>query len=261
MEKDELISSGILELYTLRKLTSEESIEVESKMQQADLKRELESVQHAIIDYCRFHELNPPPVLRSQVMELIQPVDAAIPKKKDSGENNSLTYKYMIAASLAALIVSTFASWFFYSKWDEAERKYSGMLQDKNELSENYNVMKSAYEEQSVMLSVIREPGSKAYDLFPVNISLIYKARVYWNGSLQQTYVDALALPPVEKGSQLQLWCIARGVTMDAGVIINGQHGIQRMKDMPEAGMWFITLEPSGGSSSPDLGRIVMKSY
>jgi len=261
MEQEEIISSGILELYSLRKLSSEESGEVESKIHHEEMKKELSAVQDSIIDYCRFHELNPPPVLRAQIMEQVLPGEAVVPKKKKPGESSSLTYKYLIAASLAALIVSTFASWFFYSKWDDAEKNYSGMLQDKNELSENYNVMKSAYDEQSVMLSVIRDPGSKAFDLFPVNISLIYKARVFWNGSLQQTYVDALALPSLEKGKQLQLWCIVRGTALDAGIIINGQHGVQRMKDMPEAGMWLITLEPAGGSSSPDMSRIVMKSY
>ena len=44
-----------------------------------------------------------------------------------------LTYKYLIAASLAALLIVTFASWFFYNNWNDAEDRYVAVLKEKKQ--------------------------------------------------------------------------------------------------------------------------------
>ena len=68
----------------------------------------------------------------------------------------------------------------------------------------------------------------------------------------KQAYIDILDLPIPDEGKQYQLWALVGGKPVDAGVF-ELVSGIQRVKDIPEADAWAVTLEPKGGSISPTL--------
>ncbi|MES1224123.1 MAG: anti-sigma factor, partial [Bacteroidota bacterium] len=80
-------------------------------------------------------------------------------------------------------------------------------------------------------------------------------AKVYWNKNSQEAFLDVskLPLPPGDK--QYQLWALVDGKPVDAGVFEVGATvtGLQKMKMIPAAQAFAVTLEPRGGSVSPTL--------
>lgn len=260
MDIKEYINSGVVEMYAMHALSPQEKAEFEQKLLlYPELKKELLKVQESLDDYAGSHAANPRPELRAKILDSIEPAGSSKSKSKviPIRENNSLTYKYMIAACLAALVVSTFASWFFYSRWNEAEDRYTSLLNDKNQLAQNYNLVKNEYDRNVNDLIVMRDQQALVVQLFSTDTAKNYEARVYWNKNTRESYIDILALPVPDEGKQYQLWALVGGKPVDAGVF-ELVAGIQRVKDIPEADAWAVTLEPKGGSVSPTLEQMYL---
>lgn len=246
-------------MYAMHALNPQEKAEFEQKLLlYPELKKELQKVQESLDDYSESHASNPRPELRAKILQSIEPEVAKKSKVLPIRENNSLTYKYLIAACLAALVVSTFASWFFYSRWNEAEDRYSALLNDKNQLAKNYNLVKNEYDRNVNDLIVMRDQQSKVIQLFSTDTTKNFEARIYWNKNSHESYIDVLALPIPDEGKQYQLWALVGGKPIDAGVFEITLSGIQRVKDIPAADAWAVTLEPKGGSVSPTLDQMYL---
>ncbi|MBK6987793.1 MAG: anti-sigma factor [Bacteroidetes bacterium] len=258
MDIKEYINSGVVEMYAMHALNPQEKAEFEQKLLlYPELKKELQKVQESLDDYSESHASNPRPELRAKILQSIESKKQKA-KVLPIRENNSLTYKYLIAACLAALVVSTFASWFFYSRWNEAEDRYSALLNDKNQLAKNYNLVKNEYDRNVNDLIIMRDQQSTVIQLFSTDTTKNFEARIYWNKNSHESYIDVLALPIPDEGKQYQLWALVGGKPIDAGVFEITLSGIQRVKDIPAADAWAVTLEPKGGSVSPTLDQMYL---
>lgn len=257
MDIKDYISSGVVEMYAMHALGPQEKSEFEQKLLlYPELKRELLKVQESLDDYASSFATNPRPELRFKLLQSIEPAKKSKKEQKNSApvkENNFLTYKYLIAACLAALVVSTFASWFFYSRWNEAEDRYTSLLNDKNQLAMNYNLVKNEFDKNANDLFIIRDQDMKVIQLLSNDTSKHSEVRLYWNKNLHESYLDMISLPIPDEGFQYQLWSVVKGKPVDAGIIEFSVSGIQRMKDVTEADSWLVTLEPNGGSITPNL--------
>jgi len=262
MNINEYIVSGIVELYAMDALSPGEKKEFERLMVlYPEIGKELNKTKEVLEKYVAGHSLNPRPQLRYDVIEKIsiEKKETEKSKRKPPQNDYSLTYKYMIAASLAALVVSTFASWFFYSRWNEAEERYSELLNEKIELSQNYNLLKFSFDESVSNLIILRDERSDVFVLRSTDAIHHYQARVYWSRYSRRSYVDVLSLPKPEDGKQYQLWALSGGKPIDAGVFLIDEEGIQRMKDILTADSWIVTMEPNGGSLIPSMDQIVLR--
>jgi hypothetical protein len=262
MNIDEYIGSGVVDLYAMNALSPNEKKEFERLMiLYPEIGLELNKTKAVLEQYAAGHSMNPRPQVRKEIIDSINTGNglAQKPNEKSRSGNYSLTYKYMIAASLAALVVSTFASWFFYSRWDEAEERYSKLLNEKNDLSQNYNLLKSTFDESVSNLVIMRDESSDVFVLHSKDSTQRLQARVYWSKYSMRSYLDLISLSPPGDGRQYQLWALSGKDTFDAGVFLNGEP-LQRMKDIPHADSWLITIEPKGGSPFPNLQQVVLRS-
>jgi anti-sigma-K factor RskA len=264
MDVKEYIASGVVEMYALGSLSTDEKNEFEQRLLlYPELKEELTNVQAVLENYVDADGRNPRPILRTKILEKINGSAAPEADKKEirALNSHSLTYKYLIAASLAALVISTFASWFFYSRWNESEDRYISMLKEKNQFVQNYNVMKGTFDKLYGDLMVARDLNSKVFMLMPVDSMKKYQARVYWNKYTREVYLDMLSMPEPGEGKEFQLWSMENGKPVDAGVFsTTGEEGMHRMKNIASSDAWAVTIEPMGGSQAPDLSQVVLKS-
>jgi len=265
MNVKEYISSGIVELYAMNALSPEDKKEFEQMgLLYPEVGEELRKVEKKLEGYALSHPLNPRPILREKILSnLIKNGDSvkeAPPKKDIDDGDHSLTYKYLIAASLAALVISTFASWFFYTRWNDAEERYTTLLKEKNDLAVNFNVVKATYDETLANLLIIRDELSEVYSLHSTDTAHNYQARVYWNKFNLHTYIDVLSLPVPPEGMQYQLWAFVKWKSFDAGTLHSETRSIERAKDIANADSWMITLEPKGGSPTPTMDRVYLKN-
>lgn len=181
--------------------------------------------------------------------------------RRSKRNSYDMTYKYLIAASLAALMISTFASWFFYSRWVEAEERYSAQLAEVNQLSQTYNMMKTSLDESVTNLSHLRDEYSAVYQLTSVDTSKHYNVRVFWSKYSKQTYLDVIMLSPPTSGHVYHLW--AKKSTTEAddcGLFDAASEDVQRMKDQPENLGWAISEEVEGTTPIQPSAVLIAKS-
>lgn len=261
MDVKDYISSGVLELYAMGALAPQEMKEVEAMCSShSEVAQELKKVQDTLNDYAKAHNRNPGPEVRANLMNRIT----------SSGENekvvqmrspHELTYKYLIAACIASLIISTFASVFFYQKWSESEDRYIVMMNEKNVLAQNLSVVKSDNDKMSHDMSVMRDPAISIFTLRAIDSTKYYMVHVMWNKYTRQTFIDVADLPSPGEDKQYQLWALMGGQPIDAGVFEMPEvDGMQKLKPISEAESWAVTIEPIGGSNAPTMDQMVLIS-
>jgi hypothetical protein len=178
--------------------------------------------------------------------------------------NNSLksdlTYKYLIAACLASLVISTFASYFFYDRWSEAEDRFVLMLNERNRTVHNYNEVKNSFDKVVGDLLIMRDEDATIIVMHPADTTKQSCVRVYWNRNTHETFIDVILLDAADSTKQYQLWAMASGQPVDAGVFTVDATGIQRVKPVTNADSWVVTLEPKGGSTVPTPDKVLLVS-
>ena len=80
-------------------------------------------------------------------------------------------------------------------------------------------------------------------------------ATVYWDTRTKDVYLFSNNLPPAEPGKQYQLWAMVDGKPVDAGVIGNCE-GLCKLKNIPSAQAFAVTLEKAGGSPVPTMSSL-----
>lgn len=161
------------------------------------------------------------------------------------------TYKLLLGACIGSLVISTIASYFYYSKWSESQDRTMLLLMEKNVLIQNYDQLKNSFDKIFTNLSVIRDENAKMILLRSSDSSKHYLCRVYWNQYTRKTFIDAVSLPATDSAMEYRLWALAGGQFMDAGVFnISVEDDIQSMKPVVSADDWAVTLEKKGTSTA-----------
>jgi len=223
---------------------------------------EIRHVEESLKEYAFGHARNPRPALRAEIMEAISELPGArrnpvIPMRAAS----SPAYRLWIAATVVILLLSSAAIAFLYHKWQSSEDKYAALENEKNVLTQNYDVVKTAYEHASSDMNIMRNEHAKMVTLMPIDSTKHFMARVYWDHDTHHAYVDVLELPVPASGKQYQLWALVGGKPVDAGVFnVNDHPGMQQVKPVMQADAWAVTLEPMGGSAVPTMSQMYLLS-
>ena len=80
-------------------------------------------------------------------------------------------------------------------------------------------------------------------------------ATIFWDSKSKDVYLMLNKLPQAAAGKQYQLWAIVNGKPVDAGMI-DACAGLCKMKNIPNASMFAITLEKKGGVASPTMDQM-----
>ena len=171
------------------------------------------------------------------------------------------TYKLLLFACMISLIISTIASYFFYSKWSDSQDHTTLLLLEKNVLVQNYDQLKNSFDKLFSNLSVIRDEHAKVLSLQATDSSKHYLVRVFWNPYTRKTFVDAISLPPADSTMEYRLWAIAGGQFTDAGVFtVSEDDDVQPMKQVVNADDWAVTREKKRESILPAMENLFLVS-
>ena len=263
MDVKEYISSGILELYAMSALSPQEMKEVEQMAgKHTEVAAELMRVQESLNGYASVHARNPRPSLRAQILQAVADSPQAKKGKVVKMDNSSAyVWKLLAAACVVMVLISAFTIYTLYNRWKEAENNYASLLGEKNALAENYSLVKNSFDKTMTDMTIMRNENAKMITLQAMDSTKHYMARVYWNRETHDAFIDVLSLPKPDPGKQYQLWALAGGKPIDAGVFeMDSIDGMQRVKSILSADAWAVTLEPKGGSVSPTLTQMYLLS-
>ncbi len=270
MEKEEIISSGLLEMYVLGVANSEECAIVEQlSFTDASVKEEILAIEQSMEAYAFANAVAPSTNVKNKLFSQLQlnntiynsKVIEFNTKTNNSNSqnigNNKAWYTYAAAAAAILIITSSAFNYFFYNKNKqliaaniEIEQQLQLASTQTETLNKNLNIVRSKYTEPVSLKGLEAAPDAAA--------------KIFWVKNTNEVYVDASNLPIAPSGKQYQLWAIVDGKPVSAGMITDkdgNKYSIQKMKSFGKAEAFAITLEDEGGHEQPKgtmyvLGKI-----
>lgn len=259
------MESGILELYVLGDLSSEEIREVEAKIAQyPEIRAEVESIENALQAYAVSNAIQPSDKVRSRILEAIrtsnQPATPVVPI--NVARDTSGFYKYAFAASVALLLVSVILLLNLNNKLKESNTQLAVLQTENQQFSNRVNYMNSELEDSKKFLEIYQQPGQ--YKLVGLKGSAKAPSAsmtVAFSPQKKEVMIDlsSLKMPENDGEHQYQLWALVDGKPVDLGVFDStaDHSGMKRMKSVDGAQAFAVTLEPKGGSVNPTMEQMM----
>ena len=242
-----------------------------------EVKAELTAIQDTLEHYATAHAAVPPAKLRANVLKAIEslspPNDSTATPANMAGTitnepvapvrpMNSRTHGFspLAIAAMILLSLSAMTNLFLYKRWQRTEQRLALVQQESQLLAQQVNHLHEQNSSGEQQLAFFRQPGVvpvvlKGNDKLPGSELL-----VYWNAKTHQVMLDAKNLPAPPAGKQYQLWALADGKPVDAGVFQTGAAPaqMQQMKSIAAAQAFAVTIEPAGGQQQPTLEQLVL---
>lgn len=155
-----------------------------------------------------------------------------------------------VAASVLLLMGSIILNFYFYSKSVSYRNQYKTLLVSQSSLMAKSKAMEASFK-------MMTDPAVKQVVMGGTPKFQGSMATVYWDSRSKDVYLVANNLPAPAAEKQYQLWAIVDGKPVDAGMLELEAPGtgdlLHKMRNIPKADAFAITLENKGGSPSPTM--------
>ena len=280
MNNQEYISSGIIESYVLGLADAAEREEFERMCAtHPEVRQAREAFEISLEQYAMLNQAQPSRNLKSRIF-------AAIDMEKDkNNDGNTGTaqakgapspvislqdtstrvvgmggwQRYLAAAAVVLLLVSTALNFYFFDKYKAYNNKYDQLLASQTELASHNQVLQTKLLDYEKAMDYIRDPNMAVVKMpgNPKGPDPTSLTTVYWNQVSKDVFLSVNQLPHPSDDQQYQLWALVDGKPVDAGVFdIKDGPGLVKMKNIPRAQAFAITLEKKGGSPVPTMEKL-----
>lgn len=260
MNAQEIISSGILELYCTGLTSVAETADVQRWAKQyPEVAAEIIAIQAGLENYAQANAIAPGASVKEKVFARInKDMAAPVVNLKTAGNSTAKVvplknyWKIAAAASILLLIGSTVLNVVFYDKFNRTSKDLENSQQALVRETQRARGME-------VDMGVIQSKYSEPVKLSGLEAAPDAVAKIFWMKNTGDVFIDPSNLPDAPKGMQYQLWAIVDGKPVDAGMIKseNKAH-IQKMKSFGRAEAFAVTLETEGGNPTPKGSMYVM---
>nr|WP_262908623.1 anti-sigma factor [Hymenobacter translucens] len=168
---------------------------------------------------------------------------------------------WLMAASVALLLLSAAGNFYLYSKWRSTETDLLAMQSEQGRMASTMQAVEKRLDTRTQELAVLRSEQFREVNLAGMPIAPTAKARVLYNPATKAVYVDVRNLPAAPEGKQYQLWALDGGKPVDAGMLAQATavgDSLQHMKDVASAQAFAMTVEPMGGSENPTMETLTV---
>jgi anti-sigma-K factor RskA len=248
------IESGVIESYVLGMAESQEAAELEQLSHQyPEIKQAIDAFEAAMEKQSLAAGIQPPSGVKDALFASLSDEF-----KKDTSEGRLVSInwsRYAIAASVVLLIASAALNIYFYNQFRSTATAYQNLLAEKNTLiAENQNTQTKVLDLYNSM-QMMSDPTVIKVSMQGIAGKENSLATVFWDSKSKDVYLLPNKLPEAGADKQYQLWAIVDGKPVDAGVM-DVCAGLCKMKNIPNASMFAITLEKKGGSPTPTMSEM-----
>ena len=239
------LDSDLLEKYLLGDTSTEETLQVERYIAMyPEVRNSYIELQENLEAYAKIHALKAPEGLKEQILVKIR-------QEKRLG---SKFFKYAIAASIAAFIM-TGTTYFFYSQNQDLQEKNTLV---NNKIKDLETDMKVQLEDLRNQYIVLNNPNTKRLSVKGNRKAEDLKAVAYVNPVKKLSYINVSHLPQLPKDQCFQMWAEVKGELVNLGVI-KKFNDKEQLLALPyaEKAIGYITIEPKGGNETPTVKNIV----
>jgi anti-sigma-K factor RskA len=272
LNTNEYIASGVLELYALGALSSEEMKEVEAKLLlHPELQEELDQILLGLEAYATAHAKEPSPALKDKIFsklsfeennqkQEVPKIEVQIPTpevKIIPLQPNYLTAVRWLAAACIALLFTNGFLLFQNSTYKSTINDLASQLETKDK---EYADLKAQFTNSENLLAEVQKPETHKIILSSKRGKADEMAVVFMNVKTEEVMIYTNQLASLPENKQYQLWALVNGKPMDMGVF-DSNDSLQNAKRFPElmqAQAFAITIEQKGGSTVPNMEQMVV---
>ena len=259
MNTQEYISSGVIESCVLGLASHEEQLELERLCAEfPEILAAKESFEMSLEQHAMANAVAPPPGIKQKVWAEIKP-GAADVVNMPAKETQVLVRRmnigsYVAAASVILLVASTVLNFYFYNQYQHSVAKLDELAATINETASSNRAMQTKLQQYQTAMDMIKNPNMAVIPLKGEPVAPNGLTTVYWDKESKDVYLLVSNLPQPAIDKQYQLWAIVDGVPVDAGTLdMNDVSSLVKMKNIPRAQAFAITLEKKGGSQTPTM--------
>jgi len=258
LDIEEYISSGKLELYVAGLLSEQENIQIHNDATQyPEIKKEIEAIEASVLALSK--SVSPYSSLKgdySLVKSRIDALSGGAVKELPKEKSNWTPY----LGWAAAIIMSAGVLW-MYNENKDLESKIEVVSQEKINLENQIENANNSLAETETLLETIRDKNINVIALGGQTVSPTSFAKAYWNKENKKIHIDAQGLPTPPNGMVYQVWSLKLNplTPTSIGLLENfeeDKNKIFAMNNDNDSEAFGITLEPSGGSESPNLEQL-----
>ncbi|MCW3107184.1 MAG: anti-sigma factor [Segetibacter sp.] len=263
MDIQAYIQSGIVESYVLGLTSAEERTEVERlRFQHIEVEEAINEFSLAVEKTAFENAIIPPADLKAKIMATIKEEEgldeSIIPLARQFEEglvvpiSSMRSWRMVAAAAVILLIVSAALSYYLYRQYSTGKEAYQALLSERQTLQANNEVYQTQLKEWQSAAAMMADTAMAMVTMHSPK-GKDDAATVFWNTQNKDVYVMVNKLPEPKHGKQYQLWAMVDGKPVDAGVLNPSCSSVCKMKNIPKAEAFAITLEKEGGSPTPNL--------
>ena len=273
MNIQEYISSGIVESYVMGLAEEAEMAEFERMCAaHAEVRAARDAFEQSLEAAALKHAFPPPRNLKSKIFAEIEIESSEIESISINRNQELLTEnekvqtmsesrgfpRWLAAASIMLLVGSTLLNFYFYQQYKNYSGKYDELLARNTELAQGNQSLNTRLQEASSTIEKMRNPDMLQVKMPGVANREGNLATVYWDTTTKDVFLIVNKLPQPGAGKQYQLWALVDGQPVDAGVfeITAAGNTLVKMKNIPRAQAFAITLEKTGGSPAPTMTEL-----
>ncbi len=256
MDVKEYIASGILELYVAGLLSEKENLEVQERaLESAEIQSEIEAIEGSILALSK--TVSPGLPLGFNIVKQKIDVDKEIKvvdlKKRD------VNWSWYLGWAASLLLAIGF--YWMYTQNQELKSKIQVAEEENAQLEQQIADSDASLEKSEELLNTIRDKDIAVISLGGQAVSPTSYAKAYWNKSEQQVFIDAQGLPEPPDGFVYQVWSLKLSPLTPTSLglledFASDENKIFTLTNTNESEAFGITLEPAGGSESPNLEQL-----
>jgi anti-sigma-K factor RskA len=262
------IQSGIVETYVLGVASAEEVAEIEKlRLTYPEVDKAIDEFSESLETEAFANAIAPPPEVKTKIM-------AAISHEKDSSiktialplkdEDTNVSapvrslrvWRFAAAASVVLFLISAALNYYLYNRYSSQNSAYQALLTERNSLQANNQIYQTQLHQWQSAAQMMADPTMAMIKMPGAPGKENNMATLFWDTKTKDVYVMPNKLPKVEGGKQYQLWALVDGKPVDAGILDPTCNSVCKMKNIPKAQAFAITLENEGGSATPTMNAM-----
>ncbi len=248
-------------------ISPEEKAEVEAMAaKHPEVKKAILELEEVMGEVALSESITPPPSLKENILASAfaatdgekQPIVKSLPKNSEAHHHQKpkSSFAFLAMAATVVLLVSLGVNLKMYQTLQNVQEVLYDTEMRVAELESDNQVMVANYRKVEQNLAVMRDPNTAIFVMKGVKgRDPNYRANIYWNSTTETVYLDVKSLPQAPSGKQYQLWALKDGKPIDMGVFnaLDTEKILLDMGTVPGADAFAVTLEVSGGATSPTL--------
>lgn len=237
MTYDDILNSGLLELYVLGDVTASEKEAVEKALKEfPQLKKELMEIEKAFEVYAQSRGVVPDPNLADRIS-----------RRLGGSNGNSL-----LLISGLAIVMAGLAYWFF-----SQNRQSSLEIQELRQEVIDCEEREETSQLRMALLDGISDPDNRILDIAATPKYPETQIYFYLNDTDQRNYLQFKNLPEITADQSYQLWSLKADVDPIPLDVFEGGEAVIPVQYVDGTATYAITIEPRGGRQSPTLENLV----